>query len=344
MVSRAVAQAQVQLQKQIFVRGEAAYQCDTCSRKIRVPTNRYGLTIIQRCIITQHCLGKLHPILTAQEANNVSSVPPSVPGVIDWSQRKVFFLYEQPIANTVWRIEHNLNNKPSVQVFVVQVDGDTETLVEVDPLTIRVIDPNTVEVEFQNAQKGIAQCIALASANTTNPSVTTVTTTPQGSLLLTNASELTIATLDTDTTISFTVTYRTPNVPEGFVDISYVGVDNVPSIKSPWAGTHRVFIGGKTYTVRSFSILQQPLAPGYFADNLIANGTQFFFSSLPALPNRNLILLGTSPFTVVDRNVNQYVDIGLVNQIQPELAYAGGNAYAAGSIIRNVYPPVMVVD
>lgn len=344
MVSRAVAQAQVQLQKQIFVRGEAAYQCDTCARKIRVPTNRYGLTIIQRCIITQNCLGKLHPILTAQEANNVSSVPPSVPGVVNWSQRKVFFAFEQPIASTIWTVDHNLNNKPTVQVFVTQGSGDNEMLVEVDPLAIRIINPNTIEIEFENAQKGIAQLVTLASANTTNPSVTTVTTTTQDTLLLTKAGEMTIATLDTTTLISFTITYRTPNVPEGFINVAYVGVDNVPSINSPWAGAHRVFIGGKTYTVRSFNILQQPTAPPVFADNLIANGTQFYFSSLPSTPNRNLILLGTSPFTVVDRNVNQYVDIGLISQVQPELAYAGGNAYAAGSVIRNVYPPIMVVD
>jgi hypothetical protein len=344
MVTRSTLVGQADLQRQILVRGEAVYQCDVCKRKIRVPTNKYGLDIIQRCIITKTCPGKLHKVITTAEANKVSSVPPSLPNVQDWSQRRVFYLHEQPIENTIWAIEHNLANKPSVQVFItVQVDGE-DVLQEADPLEVRIIDLNNVEVEFASPQKGQAQCLAFSSANTVNPDVGTPTVVAQETMQLTNNGELTIATADASVLLDITVEYRSVNVPGGIVNVDYVGVDNQPSLTSPWVGASKVFLNGRQYTVRSFNIVTQPLAPAVFAANMVANGSQFLFPSLGTTPNQNLILLGTPPFTIVDRVVNKYIDIATINQTQPELLYAGGEAFAAPSIIRSAYPHVYVVD
>ena len=344
MVTRSSLVGQADLRRQIYIRGETSYQCDVCSRKVRVPSNKYSVDIIQRCIITKNCPGKLHKILTDAEANDVSAIPPSVPGVSDWVQRRVFYEHNQTIADTVWLIQHNLANKPSVQVFVVQTDGTDEVLVEVDPLDVRVVDLNTVEVEFDKPQKGQAQCVAYASQNTVNPSVGTPTVTTQPTTLLTNGGELTIATQDSSTLIDFTIRYYSVNVPDGYIDVQYVGVDDQPALTSPWAGVDKVYVNGRAFTVRSFNIVDQQVAPSTFANNLIANGTQFYFSTLSTTPNQNLILLGTSPFTVVDRVVDRYIDIALINQTQPELAYTTGEAYAAGTIIKTTYPPIVAVD
>lgn len=344
MVTRSSLVGQADLRRQIFVRGETVYQCDVCKREVRVPTSKYSTEVIQRCIITKNCLGKLHKVIITADANEVPAIPPAVPGVADWAQRRVFYLHDQTLDNLVWNIEHNLANRPSVQVFITQLQDGEEVLVETDEFELHVIDLNTVEVHFTTPQKGQAQCLAYSSANTVNPQVGVPTVLEQETILLTNNSEITIATLDSSTLIDFTITYRTPNVPDGILNVEYVGVDNQPSINSPWAGADRVYVNGRSYTVRSFSITEHPLAPSAFGSRLVADGTQFYFSSFSTLPGQNLILLGTSPFAVVDRIVDRYVDIGLVNQEQPELAYAAGEAYAAPSLIRSAYPLIHVVD
>ena len=186
--------------------------------------------------------------------------------------------------------------------------------------------------------------MAFASANTVNPSVGTPTIVTVETARITNNGELTIATLNDATLIDLTIRYNSSNVPSGIVNIEYVGIDDQPSINSPWVGTNKVYLNGRTYTVRSFNLVDQPLAPAIFADNLIGNGTQFFFPSLTTEPNQNLILYGTSPFTIVDRVVDRYRDMGLVSQEQPELAYTNGEAFAAPGIIRTTYPHIHVVD
>jgi hypothetical protein len=331
-------------QTQSLTRGVTAYVCDVCKRSIRVPINKYSVEIIHRCIITKNCLGKLHRIITAAAVADVPATPPAVPNVVDWTQRRVYFLHEQTIENQVWLIEHNLANHPNVQTFVCVITDGEEVLTEVDPVEVRIVNLNTIEVEFDRPRSGIAQCLAFASTNTVNPSVGTPTVVVEQTTQLTNNGELTIATLDDATLIDFTIRYNSSNSPTGIVNVEYVGVDDQPSLASPWAGTNQVYINGRTYTVRSFNLVNQPLAPAIFADNLIRNGTQFFFPSLSTEPNRNLIIYGTSPFTVVDRVVDRYIDIGLINQDQPEIAYTSGEAFAASSIIRSTYPHIHVVD
>lgn len=344
MVTQSSLVGQADARRQIYVRGETVYQCDVCKRRIRVPTSKYSIDVIQRCIITKNCLGALHKIITAGEANEVSSVPPSVPGVEDWVQRRVFYQHVQSIEDDVWLVKHNLANKPSVQVFIYELQDGEEVLVEVDPVEIRILDLNTIEIQFDGQSKGQADCLAYSSANTVNPSVGTPTVVTQQTTLLTNNGTLTLATLDSATLINVTARYRSANAPDGVVDIEYVGIDDQPSIDSPWAGVEKIFLNGRSYTVRSFNIVEQELAPATFNDNLIANGTQFYFPSLSTLPNQNFILLGTPPFKVVDRVVDRYIDVALVDPDQPELAYTTGEAYAAPSIIKTAYPLIYVVD
>jgi len=343
MTRRAELLSQQQLRKRIYTRGEAVYQCDACSRKIRIPLNKYSFDTTGRCIITKGCLGELHKVLTKNEINNTTTIPPSLPGLTDWSQRRVFFSHTQPVENNIWTIEHNLANKPSVQVFITQLVDGEEVLVETDQFTERVVDLNTIELTFARREKGLVQCLATASANTTNKDIgTSVVST--SSIVLTKNSELTIATLSDAPLVTFTIRYRSAAVEGGIVDITYVDIDDQTSIDSPWVGTNKIFVGGKTYTVRSFNLRTQQNAPQAFAEKQIANGTQFYFLDASTTPKENLILLGTSPFESVDKIVDQYIDIALINQAQPEIAYAGNEVYASPSIIRSTYPQIYIVD
>lgn len=336
--------SQEELTKQIFTKGATVYLCDTCSRKIRVQTNKLSFDVVQRCIITKNCLGKLHKVILNKDANSTPSIPPAVPGVLDWSQRRVFYLHTQPIESKIWTVVHNLENKPSIQVFVTKVVDSAEVLVEIVPLKITTIDLNTTEIEFDQAYKGQAQCLATASANITNPSVGTPTVVTQETMQVTNGAELTLATLNAAPTISFVTTFRSSAAPGGSIDINYVNVDNHAAVLSPWTGTNIVYIGGKSYTVRSYNIKSHALAPSAFSANLIASGSQMFFSGFSTLPGQNLILLGTSPFGTVDRVLDRYIDIALISTAQPQLAFAEGEVFATPDVIKNTYPLIYIVD
>lgn len=336
--------SQEELTKQIFTKGATVYLCDTCSRKIRVQTNKLSFDVVQRCIITKNCLGKLHKVILNKDANSTPSIPPAVPGVLDWSQRRVFYLHTQPIESKIWTIVHNLENKPSIQAFVIKVVDNAEVLVETIPQKITTIDLNTTELEFDQAFKGQAQCLATASANITNPSVgTTLTVTPE-TMQLTHNAELTLATLSAAPTINAIARFKSSTAPGGSIDVNYISIDDQPAILSPWTGTNRVYIGGKTYTVRSFNVRSHPLAPSVFSSNLIASGSQLYFPGLSTAPGQNLILLGTSPFGAVDRVFDRYIDIALISTTQPQLAFAEGEVFATPDVIKSTYPLIYIVD
>jgi hypothetical protein len=328
-------------QKQIHTKGDTVYRCDTCSRKVRVPTNRQSFDVVQRCIITKNCTGKLHKVLTRKEANEVSSIPDDVPNVSNWFQRKVFYSHTQSIEKDTWTVNHNLANRPMLQTFVYQLIDNEETLVEVQPESVEAVDSNTIIVHFARAYKEIVQCMATASANTINPAVAEEDATTS-LFMLTNDGEITIATEDNTTPIALTLTYRTGTN----VDIIYDDIDDQASLLSPWSGASSIYIGGRKYTVRSFNIRTHPNASAIFAAGTISNGSQMSFSGLPSQSQsgKNLILLGQSPFAPVDKITNRYIDIASISSTQPELVYASGEVSCNPSIIKSTYPHIYIVD
>lgn len=323
----------------MFISSDVIYQCDTCNRTIRLPRKKYSLEVMQRCIITEQCPGKLYVTTTRTLNEYVPYIPPSVEGVADWFQRKVFYQFEQSIQSSSWLINHNLGVFPSVQTYVYRTNENGEqTLVEILPDQINVVDINTVEVKFLRNESGTAHCIAFASQNTINPSVVDAEVTTD--FLLTNNGEITIATASDAPLLDIKMSYTNATS----TSIEYVGIDTTPSLRSPWVGVTEIFVGGKLYNVRSYNIITTPLAPPYFSSGTILNGATINFTSLSSQPRQNLILLGRSPFGIVDRVYDRLIDIGTINAIQSELYYENGNLYANPSIIRETFPPIHVVE
>lgn len=327
------------LNKRINSRGDVVYQCDVCTRKIRVPANRYGIDVVSRCIVTKNCNGKLHKVLTLKEKLDFVPAAPASSTTEDWIQRRVFYHHTQPIESSSWIIAHDLANNPSVQTFVYKLVDSVETLVEQFPTSVRVLDDDTVEVTFDRAYKGVAHCIATASANNINPPEE-LTVSSSTSVILTNDGEITIATENSDPEITLTVRYQ---IADNVFDITYADIDTSPSVLSPWVGASRVFIGGRLYNVRSFNLIHHPSAAADFS-TYVSTGAQVSFPSLSTLPNKNFILMGNSPFSTVDRIWDKVIDISAISTTQPELVYQAGEVSTADTIIKNVYPPVHVVD
>lgn len=323
----------------IFSRGDHVYQCDTCNRRVRVPANDRGLDVIQRCIITNDCPGKLHKVLLRKDINNTPASTPKVAGVQDWAQRRVLFDYVQSIEDTEWIINHNLGSIPTLQVFINKDTSDGEISVETLDYTLTVTDLNTIAITFENAQSGVAQCIAHASANTTNPQQPTPAV-AVSNVLISNSGILTIATLETTpptALVDVTILFKNP-VDNSITEYTFADVDAIPDAESPWAGAYQVMVAGRTFDVRTFDVT---------TEGPIVSGSQMTIQiggMLTQEYKKNLILLGKPPYAVPDRITDKYIDLAAIGTVQPELYYAGGEVWCATSKIRQVYPPIMVVE
>lgn len=331
---------------QVVVKGESVYQCNVCSRSIRVPTNKQGLDVLQRCVITSGCLGKLRRVTIAKEVNETPAFPPEVQGVRDWFQRRVLYTHQQPVQSHTWLIEHNLVNRPKIHAFVDRMVDGVPTQLPINPISETSIDANRTRLEFASAESGLAQCIALASQNTTNPLALEAPAIPTDAFQISsNTGEITLATLASNSLIGLALTYRTSGT-EVDLTIEYAGVDIGPSSESPWSGSSRAVINGRQYTLRSFNIERTPLAPAYFAAGAVPEGSSFFISNYNGAPPKLgecLILLGRSPYATVDRVTDRYIDASSIDRITPELYYSLGVGFSNQSVIRSTYPQILVV-
>ena len=89
-------------------------------------------------------------LLDGQVLGKVGGV---VQGVANGALRS--FKLEVPVATSTWNIVHNLNSEE----VIVQIFDENKFVMLPD--TIQIIDTNTVRVEFNTAQVGVARVIFL---------------------------------------------------------------------------------------------------------------------------------------------------------------------------------------
>ncbi len=316
---------------------ESVYQCDTCNRHIRVPLNPYGLDVIDRCIITNNCLGRLHISKTTAERNLVPTTTPPVDGLEDWVQRTMLYNHEQTIQRLTWRVQHNLGTYPIIQV-VVNRPGPNGTVIHVelppDSYTVTPIDYYSCDITFTRNESGVAQCISTMSANRIIQPVPQAT--QQSTFAITNSNILTIATENNDPQInSLSIRYSGTTT----ATINYLGIETPAITPSPWNGINTVHILGKSYTVRSFDIINRSTTPDAFSNGTVLSGSNVEFLGLSG---QNFILLTNPPYTAFDRIFDRLINI---NALSPaNIIFAGAEMAAQDSAIRNVFPYIVVVD
>lgn len=324
----------------VVIRGESVYECDVCKRRERVPTNRQGLDVMPRCNITAGCKGSLHRVTALRDISNTPSFPPEVEGVSDWFQRNVLYTHQQPIRSDTWVVNHNLQNIPILHIFVTRETAAGTTLEPYDNVTTTIVDANTLIVHFPSAQSGQVQCVSLVSKNVVN--YTSRALQPETSIPASSSTgEITIATLATDALVDIQIKFSTAVGTTA----EYVGIDDVPSIQSAWAGVDAIIVNGRRYVVRSFNIVNGSTA-SLFSTGVIPSGTSFTISKINGtqiLPNQVLILLSNPPHTFADRIYDKCIDTALVNTSAPELYYTAGTAEALSTIVRPTYPLILVV-
>lgn len=332
------------------------YQCDVCDRIIDLPQNKRGLEVIQRCIITDGCRGKLSQ-LAIKIDHLRGNFPERVKNLNDFVQRQTLYNHQQAVKLEEWDIVHNLGIAPSIQVFVErpkdinlnEVDItviDPNSLVEfleIEPELIEIIDGNRIKVTFEQPEKGIVQLIA----KSTKPKVLNDSIVAEEVPVVVNFtqnSELTIATKSGATSITLVLSFKTPSGL--FFDKSYE-INNV-SIKSSWADYDEALIAGAKYTVRSFDFKDND--PIFNAD--IPNGSTVYIKSIDTVPSTGvrplerrevLGLLANYPYGVQDKNVNQYFDFFNVNEanLASQIIFNENDLLIETKGLSSVFPAIL---
>lgn len=323
------------------------YRCTVCKRFIELQQSKKSLEVISRCTITHGCRGKLYQTKIFQDFIRGKPLEDEI-GLDNWLQRRILFDFVQRIESATWTIFHDLGSLPSVQVLVdAPTQAEPNLKIEIIPNNIKHIDEDTTVLEFDKPRSGTAQLIARTSdPDLLNAGAQLLDTTAQN-IQLSSSSEFSIATkietvgVNPDVTILFE--YKTPL--GGLLNISYTA-DDQPALDSSWRDFNRVIISGKAYTVRSFDGIVGEIVQG-----LIITGSLFKVIQIDPLggstfrdivPGEVLFLLGKPPFTVFDKNLNQFIDTFNTNSISP-FTYAESEFFASPETLQTIYPPIRSV-
>lgn len=330
----------------VVTRGESVYKCSVCNRKVRVPTNKRGLDIINFCTITNGCKGKLNKVTLLKDINETTALIPAVNDLTNWFQRKTLYTHIQTVESNVWNISHNLNGKPTIHTFLNKMVNDKTELVSVLQPTTTIINSNNIRLTFDRTESGVAQLVTLSSSNITNPLLTTPTNTPLSNILMsTNTGLISIGTLNTAPTISIELTFTIAG--HAPIVILYDSIDNIPSITSFWSDVNICFLNGKSYTIRSLEIISHPHAINYFLTGKIPpQGCSFYISKINnVIPAYNdIIMLGAKyPFTPVDKTYDKYVNFSAETSSTHGVLYSFGQIYVTPTTLKSVFPYITVV-
>lgn len=230
------------------------YKCDTCKREIELVRNPIGLEVMSHCVITNNCKGVLHQTDVKSSHIRGKLPDPDPSGLQDWIPRQVYFKMNQEVPLIRWKVNHNLNTNPSLQVHVYLDDG---SLIETTDYTYNMISPHQIDITFDGARRGIVQCF------TRSPSYER--------LEKNNDNKQVVVDTYINTTGSGVMTFAVPATTElntlkiGFVSASTSAVvyhepiafTTQTSPLSPWwkqlsgNSINKVFFSGKTWDVRT---------------------------------------------------------------------------------------------
>lgn len=348
------------------------YQCDTCKRETYRQQNRKGLDVISRCIITNGCHGKLN-LQEVKPSYAIGHATPPVIGLADWTARKVLFTYKQGFLKKTWEIQHNLNNQPSLSVYIYKDPNDLNSLVKVDPETIDYTTNDLVTLTFKTAVTGVVQCQARSASDGQNitsliPKDVEVTDptifSTDRSFRITNGlenGEITIATRVSTVAVSGFAPTQPIQLSLRFLsptDLSEIpvtttltlrSVDNTPvdTIASPWANAKYATIHGRKYLLRSVNIhafgnlssLGIPQgAPCYFTVSYLGN-------ERPLVENEMLILTSSSPYHSVDRNYSEVADLMQLTKDKATAytSYVDLDLLGNTSLLEEIFPSIILL-
>lgn len=320
-------------------------ECDTCKRQIDIERNVTGLEAINRCVITHGCRGRLYQV--DLHPDFVRGRPLlDIIGLDNWFQRKALHNHVQTIRRKEWKIKHDMGGNPAVQVFVDRPTAeDPDFREEVLPDNTIIVNNNEIILEFVESESGVAQLVARATDPLLNASTVTSAETAEEPTQISSNGTITIvsrlpAYIGANITMEFIYRNSTNNNETTITEI----VDDQPSILSPWVDANQVVIKGNRYVVRSLNIRIPEVANG-----TILNGAGVRLNKVDGNninPNEFFLLLGKSPFTIVDKDFTRVIDLAKVTSTTNTFSLFFDNAEwrAFITIIESVFPIVKIIS
>lgn len=327
------------------------YRCDTCKRDAEILERTSGLDTLSRCIITSGCRGRLYRV--ERNPNNVrETLPPPVPGLVDYFPRKKLVTKNQSFPSNRWRFVHDLNTIPAIFIYV-----DDRKLSESE-YSIDLLDRTTVEVSFPSAVSGTIQLISRSSADSSTPfvqnNVQTYPVSANGILtfaipkfITQNASPPPSPPIDLATAqIEIEVFVKLPNEEEVACFETLIN----GSLNPAWAGWNLILVRKrKNYYVRSKKFGDFKALTAFVLNrNEIPAGTEIRFGRIDygfgqkvQIPPRGLmILLSTAPHSQVDKIKNKIIDVSELADSGSPLVYMGGGFTVDTKFVEETYPEI----
>lgn len=223
--------------------GLVVYQCTTCGRDVERIENVHGFDMIDRCVATQACSGRM--LRTNRKPEHIiASKTPNVDGIDDWRQRKLFYEHTQLLVSTKWTVVHELNTHPAVQVFGFR-DGKYEEL-STNTYSLVFPDANTTIINLIGGFTGVAHCIARSTSNVIKEEPKII-----DGVQISNNQKISCAILnlpDAGEAPNLYLQVQTPNLSIEDVVVDLTGGDE----NTAWDST-KIRIANKSYGIRSGS-------------------------------------------------------------------------------------------
>lgn len=323
------------------------YQCDTCNRIIEKKQNKQGLEVVNNCIITDGCKGKLN-FVSLKRAHSIPSITPPEQNLTDWIQRKVLHTHDQTLLSPAWEITHNLGTRPSVEVFVRL--GSDDTLTEIEPVSITVQSDDVLTINLDLPYRGTAQLISRGSSEGQQITTLTPTIEQQATLIqLSTTQELTIATLFSsdlpgEDYVDLDICFLDPST-FAETQISTLRFDDVNLVQSPWADKTSVLIKGQVYTIRSATISLTELINLGIQDASPFYVKNIYYGSTPVSElgkNELFVLLTNSPFQSFDKNLKETLDVSLLNRdnASTNTNLLSNELFVNSNLIEDLFPTI----
>ena len=309
------------------------YTCDTCSRSVDIPQYKKGFEVFRNCVITMNCKGILSPTST-HTGYTRGTATPVVPDLVDWVQRSVLYTHTQQIAASVWKLKHNLNNKPDVDVFIY--DGDN--LIKITPSSIDFINSNELVIYLPLKYKGVVQCVAKY-----NNAVGNVT--PAIPVLYTTASShrsLTIAVTKQYTNPTITLGIHTAGVKPRVIEIN-VFLSANDSLMA-WGDASVAHFNGKNYNV--YTIDLSSIIPDNITSAYALTITEIEADNIPRSPiiqHKGLVwLLLSDGNAYSDKSLTAAVDVTKLTT-DNNITSANNITSINNNIITDIYPIIKII-
>lgn len=303
------------------------FVCDTCKKAIDLDPPSNVILNPTRCIITKACRGTL----TNVSKNSVNSDQyMALSDSSAWEQIPMLYQHNQLAPRKVWTVNHNLSAQPMVQIYLT---GAIEAL-NVNLYTVNYLSSSQLQVTFNTAQTGTAECLVRSN---TLPVVTKNTVVSTANFLISPNSVLTLA-IPTDNISFVLAVYGDSLTP--IAQLAYTVGKTTSRIASPWRNFTSVVFNGRRFTLVDVQTNINALANQTYSASfamLQADGVTPF----PA--GSYYVILSQDPYTdESDRIINQCLDVATISNKQ-NTVFDSGDLYCLEQSIETLYPPIIAL-